>query len=119
MDTQLYELQERTLSRLQASAAQLGNAKLCGGTALARCWLQHRVSCDLDFFLPHGFQAMQLALALKHHGTVFEVSDMVDDPHKANQLHGFVVHKEKRLKVSFIEDAFYDVYPGVQAKLGG
>jgi hypothetical protein len=41
----LYRLQEDVLGRLQAMAdSQFEQAKLCGGTALSRCWLDHRVS---------------------------------------------------------------------------
>ncbi len=47
----LYQLQEDVLERLQTMGdPQFEQAKLCGGTALARCWLDHRVSYDLDFF---------------------------------------------------------------------
>ena len=119
MDEQLYRLQDRVLaSLLGLNDRQFSKAKLCGGTALARCWLHHRVSYDLDFFLPHGFQAIPLSSSLKRGGIALEVSVMTDDPHKANQLHGFIVHAGKRLKVSFIEDSYFDVYPAVQAKLG-
>ena len=54
----LYHLQEDVLVRLQQMGdAQFSTAKLCGGTALDRCWLGHRMSWDLDFFLPGGFGA--------------------------------------------------------------
>lgn len=120
MDPKLYALQEVVLAALQGlNDRQFANAKLCGGTALARFWLDHRVSYDLDFFLPEGFDALALSVSLKNGGVEFEVTDVVDDKHKANQLHGFVVHKGERLKVSFIEDAYFDVYPVTVEKLGG
>jgi hypothetical protein len=89
----LYRLQEDVLGRLQAMAdSQFEQAKLCGGTALARCWLDHRVSYDLDFSLPEGFDAAKMAAALKKAGIAHETKDIVDDPRKANQLHGYVSH---------------------------
>ena len=115
----LYLLQEAVLQRLQAMQdPQLAQAKLCGGTALARCWLAHRISYDLDFFLPEGFAAGKLAVALKKANIDFETHGLVDDPHKANQLHGYVLLGGQRLKVSFIEDAYFDLFPVVQAPLG-
>jgi TfoX/Sxy family transcriptional regulator of competence genes len=119
MDQKLYALQEQVLAALQSlNDDQFNRAKLCGGTALARCWLNHRVSYDLDFFLPDGFDALALSSALKKRGIEFEVSDIVDDKHKANQLHGYLVHMGERLKVSFIEDSYFDVYPALQTKFG-
>lgn len=119
MDPKLYGLQEGVLAALQSlNDEQFAKAKLCGGTALARCWLNHRVSYDLDFFLPDGFDALALSVALKKGGIEFEVTDIVDDKNKANQLHGFVVHQGDRLKVSIIEDAYFDLYPTTVRKLG-
>lgn len=119
MDRKLYRLQEDVLAALQGlNDEQFARAKLCGGTALARCWLNHRVSYDLDFFLPEGFNARALSGALKKGGLVLEVADMVDDRLKANQLHGFIVQNGGRLKVSFIEDSYFDVYSPTRAKLG-
>lgn len=119
MDAKLYQLQEDVLAVLQGlNDKQFAESKLCGGTALARFWLNHRVSFDLDFFLPEGFDARALSIALKKGGIFFETADMVDDKLKANQLHGFVVHKGKRLRVSFVEDSYFNVYPSTVMKLG-
>ena len=115
----LFQLQEGVLARLQAMGdPQFSEAKLCGGTALSRCWFNHRMSYDLDFFLPHGFKAGEMAATLKKAGIVYEAKDIVDDPRKANQLHGYVVHLGQSLKVSFVEDAYFNLYPAVQAKFG-
>ena len=115
----LYPLQEAVLARLQAMGSpQFDIAKLCGGTALSRCWLGHRVSYDLDFFLPHGFKAANIAAALKKSGIAYDTRSIVDDPRKANQLHGYVLHEGQELKVSFIEDAYFDLFPGVQRQFG-
>jgi len=115
----LYPLQEAVLVSLRGLGdQQFSAAKLCGGTALSRCWLNHRLSYDLDFFLPHGFKADQLAVSLKSGGIVFETKDLVDDSRKANQLHGYVLHQGQQLKVSFIEDAYFDLYPPVMRPFG-
>lgn len=119
MDENLHRRQDGVLASLQGlNDEQFDRAKLCGGTALSRCWLQHRVSYDLDFFLPRGFQVIPFSTSLKRGGIVLEVTGITDDPYKANQLHGFIVHAGEPLKVSFIEDSYFDVYPSVQASFG-
>jgi len=115
----LFPLQEAVLTSLQAMGdPQFIEAKLCGGTALSRCWLGHRLSFDLDFFLPEGFRAGDLAIAMSKAGIVYETRDIVDDLKKANQLHGYVLHEGQRLKVSFIEDAYFNVFPPVRKAFG-
>jgi hypothetical protein len=115
----LYPLQEAVFVRLQSMGdPQFAEAKLCGGTALARCWLEHRISYDLDFFLPQGFKAADIAASLKKSGIAYDTKDIVDEPRKANQLHGFVLHEGQLLKVSFVEDAYFTVFPAVQKKFG-
>ena len=119
VNEKLYALQDRVVAVLQSMKdRQLSLAKLCGGTALSRCWLGHRVSLDLDFFLARGFNAGELAVALKKAGIEYETRDIVDDPHKANQLHGYVVDKGQRLKVSFVEDAYFSIFPVEMAAFG-
>ena len=109
----IYPLQEAVLVRLQSmNDPQLSVAKLCGGTALSRCWLDHRVSFDLDFFLPEGFKAGELAVAMKKAGINFRTKDIVDDLKRANQLHGYISHEGRLLKVSFVEDAYFTLFPG-------
>lgn len=116
---ELYSLQEAVLISLQGmNDAQFSTAKLCGGTALSRCWLSHRISHDLDFFLAEGFRATELAVSLKRAGIEYQTKDIVDDLRKANQLHGYVMHDGKHLKVSFVEDAYFDLYPVVAAPFG-
>jgi hypothetical protein len=115
----IYPLQDAVLGRLQSmNDPQLAVAKLCGGTALSRCWLGHRVSFDLDFFLPEGFKAGALAVAMKKSGIDFQTRDIVDDLKKANQLHGYVSHAGGRLKVSFVEDAYFKLFPAVEKIFG-
>lgn len=116
----LYPLQEEVFARLQSMGdPQFAVAKLCGGTALSRCWLEHRLSYDLDFFLPHGFKARDISAAMKGAGISYDTRDIVDDSRKANQLHGYVLHGGLTLKVSFVEDAYFDLFPAVAGKFGG
>jgi len=115
----LYSLQDSALKRLQAmGSSSFDEAKLCGGTALSRCWLSHRISYDLDFFFPEGFDARKMAESLKRAGILYETKDIVDDRRKANQLHGYVVHEGERLKVSFVEDAYFELFPSIQKPFG-
>ncbi len=60
-----------------------------------------------------------MAAALKKAGIAYETKDIVDDPRKANQLHGYVSHQGQRLKVSFVEDAYFEIYPAVKREFGG
>jgi hypothetical protein len=116
----IYPLQEAVLVRLQSmNDPQLSVAKLCGGTALSRCWLGHRVSFDLDFFLPEGFKAGELAVAMKKTGIDFRTKDIVDDLKRANQLHGYILREGMLLKVSFVEDAYFTLFPAVERSFGG
>ncbi len=115
----LYPLQEAVMARLLAmNDSQMAQAKLCGGTALSRFWLNHRISYDLDFFLPHGFKALDMSMALKKAGIDYDTRDIVDDPRKANQLHGYVINQGKSLKVSFVEDAYFEVFPAIEQQFG-
>lgn len=108
----LYLLQEEVLSRLMAiEGSPLESAKLCGGTALSRCWLNHRISYDLDFFLPEGFSPLELSIALKKAGIKTQDTSITTNKFIANQMHTTVVHGGELLKVSFIEDSYYDLYP--------
>lgn len=93
--SQLYKAQDQVLQRLGAlGSAQLAKAKLCGGTALAR--------------------------ALKQGGIQIEIVDLVDDLKKANQLYGYIaLDGADGIKVSFIEDAYFTVYPSVKKSLDG
>ena len=115
----LYALQDRVVAvLLSMNDPQLCLAKLCGGTALSRCWLEHRVSYDLDFFFAQGFEAGKLAMALTAAGIDYETRALVDDPYKANQLHGYVVDGGQRLKVSFVKDAYFSTFPVVMSTFG-
>ncbi|MSP96804.1 MAG: hypothetical protein EXR29_06155 [Betaproteobacteria bacterium] len=42
----------------------------------------------------------------------------MDDLKRVNQLHGFVSHAGRLLKVSFVEDAYYTLFPPVESTFG-
>ena len=119
MDPQpaICSVQERALAQL-ARLPSLAPAKLCGGTALARCHLHHRVSYDLDFFLPAPFDPVAFARQIKAAGLKAQALDVIVDDRRANQWHGIVLLGKERLKVSAVEDAYFEVYPAIQARLG-
>lgn len=115
----LYNLQNEVILKLQKNLGSTFNdAKLCGGTALARCFFDHRLSYDLDYFLPEGFKAKDFATVFKKSDLKFDLVDIVDDPKKANQIHGFIYLDNDYIKVSFIEDAYYNLFPAINKKIG-
>jgi predicted nucleotidyltransferase component of viral defense system len=115
----LLDAQEALIERLNSLGdAQFLVAKLCGGTALSRCYLQHRLSYDLDFFFPQGFDAQKFAQRMAQARVGFETHTLVDDPRKANQLHGFAQWQGQTVKLSFIEDAYFETFPVIEKPLG-
>lgn len=113
----IYALQDQAASIL-TTLPSLAGGKLCGGTALARCYLHHRVSFDLDFFLPTPFDPVAFGQQLKQAGFKAKALDVVQDAQRANQWHGFLVFGQDRLKLSAVEDAYFDVYPAIAGTMG-
>lgn len=91
--------------------------KLCGGTALSAFYLHHRLSYDLDFFLPK-FSPEHALKAMKDAGATIRTLDLVSRAGEAVQLHLQVKAGTNWIKVSFIEDAYYDLFPAVPQTLG-
>lgn len=109
----LYPLQEDAILQLQGiNDPQFESAKLCGGTALARCYLNHRISYDLDFFLPGGFNPTKFLQSINSNGIKYEVKEINESStsNVGNQIHGLIIINGKELKVSFIEDSYYDLF---------
>lgn len=99
------------------ASSALNMAKLCGGTALSRFYLQHRISYDLDFFVPldQGFDAQALADTIGRKVELHRLA-ITHDKLKADQLHFFVdVGNSNLVKVSFVEDMYADLYPALPA----
>ncbi len=120
-----FELRLRDLARQQDAAlamvvphigAALVDAKLCGGTALSRFHLQHRLSYDLDFFLPSGFNSQALLDQLAPKIAISNL-EITHDTVKADQLHFTVDVDGVPIKISVVEDMYADLYSAVPANL--
>ena len=94
------------------------SVKLCGGTALSRFYLQHRISYDLDFFVPLDlrFDAQALANTISTKLEFFSL-ELTHDPVKADPLHFLLQVKGAVVKISFIEDAYAALYPPVDSSM--
>ncbi len=91
----------------------MAQVKLCGGTALSRFHLRHRISYDLDFFVPEGigFNAQALADHIASKVRILGL-EVTHDPVKADQLHFFVpIAGGEAVKLSFVEDMYSATFP--------
>jgi hypothetical protein len=109
----LYKTQDALMDKIFPNLARLGipDAILAGGTALARYFLNHRVSYDLDFFVGHPFNPEKLAIELGKIGVYLEAVDAQSDGRWANQLHAYAKIEDEQIKISFIEDLYSDMWP--------
>jgi hypothetical protein len=115
---ELEALQDHALAALCAAApALLGGMKLCGGTALSRFHLHHRLSFDLDFFHPPGFDAQAALAQVNASGVRIANLRITHDAVKADQLHFDLVTDRGRVKVSMVEDMYADVFPPIESGL--
>jgi len=111
----LYLAQEKIWKKVFENERHLGvsNTLLCGGTALARFYLEHRVSYDLDFFVPTRFNPEALLLQLSVIGLeikepIIEIRDQF-----CRQLTGLVVTEGVQVKIDFIEDIYEGMFDHV------
>ncbi len=115
---ELEALQEHALAILCATAPELlGRMKLCGGTALSRFYLHHRLSYDLDFFHSPGFDAQDALTKLSASSLRIEDIQITHDAVKANQLHFVLVTDRGDVKVSMVEDMYAQVFPAIESGL--
>ncbi len=84
---------------------------LAGGTALARCYLKHRASYDLDFFVNARFDPFIIQHRLGSVGLPLQMVETINDPMFAAQLHGMADVDGEMLKVSVVEDIYADMFP--------
>jgi len=122
LQARLQAAQESVYTLLRENLGELFEyAKLCGGTALARCYLQHRVSYDLDFFLPPGAGMAGAILKKLNTGcTMFTVDGYFDKIEAYSSLFGHLYdNQDVRIEVCFIEDRWYKTYPKTTARMGG
>ena len=114
----LYQAQEAFIKTM-AGIKPLGfDCMLCGGTALARIYLHHRVSYDLDFFVDGQFDPDRLAVALGKLGIKLESVQMECGGRFVHQLVGFTQLGGVQLKVSFIEDSYAGMFPRQRMPFG-
>jgi len=110
----LYKRQDKVLKKVFDNEALIfpgARAILAGGTALARCYLRHRVSYDLDFFVNSGFAPIVIQRRLFGAGVRLNMVEVVNDPMFAAQLHGKVDVDGAPLRVSIVEDIYADMFP--------
>jgi hypothetical protein len=117
----LQDTQDHVYSLIRESLGELfEGAKLCGGTPLARCYLQHRISYDLDFFMPPSAGTIGDILKKLNAGcTGFTVDGYQDKTEACSSLFGHIyVNPDIRIEVCFIEDRWYRTYPKITAMMG-
>jgi hypothetical protein len=110
MTTSLYLAQDQVLSMIFSNLEPLGipNCILAGGTALARFYLHHRISYDLDFFVGTShFSPEDLSIKLGRLGLHIQDLVLEEGGHWANQLHGYLNVGKEIVKISFVEDPLY------------
>ena len=114
----LYLAQEMFISNM-GDIKPLGfDLMLCGGTALARAYLHHRISYDLDFFVDGQFDPDRLAVALGKLGVKLDGVQIESGGCFVHQLVGFSPLGDVRLKVSFIEDSYAGMFPRMSMPFG-
>lgn len=115
MTFKLYNAQDLLLEKVFSNldALEIPNCILAGGTALARYYLHHRVSYDLDFFIGGDFSPERLATKLGATGIILSDLKMEQDRQWVTQLHANAVLEDETIKVSFVAD----IYEGMWNKV--
>src|SRR3990170_8050843 len=111
---QLYKQQDKILEKIFDNEKNIfpgARVILVGGTALARCYLQHRASYDLDFFVNARFDPSVIQSRLSNAGAPLRMVEIVNDPMFAIELHGVVNIDGEPLRVSVVEDIYADLFP--------
>ena len=116
MSYSLYKAQDAILDKVFSNLDQLGipNCILAGGTALARHYLHHRVSYDLDFFVGGNLSPEKLSIALGRIGINLSDVQIESGGVFAHQLHGYANIADTTVKISFIEDVYEGMWPKKQ-----
>ncbi len=111
---QLYKRQDKILKKIfdyEETIFPGARVILAGGTALARCYLQHRASYDLDFFVNTRFDPPLIQRRLSSAGVPLQMVGIVNDPMFAVQLYGTADVDGEPLKVSIVEDIYSGMFP--------
>jgi len=111
---ELYKRQDKIIKKI------FGNEKgtfpgarviLAGGTALARCYLQHRASYYLDFFVHARFDPTLIQRRLSGAGVPLKTVEVVNNPVFAAELHGVADIDGELLRISIVENIYADMFP--------
>ncbi len=115
MTLKLYNAQDLLLEKVFSNldALEIPHCILAGGTALARYYLHHRVSYDLDFFIGGEFSPERLATKLGATGIILSDLKMEQESQWVTQLHANTVLEDETIKVSFVAD----IYEGMWNKV--
>lgn len=112
--THLYKRQDKILKKIFDKEKEIfpsARVILAGGTALARCYLQHRASYDLDFFVNVRFDPIVIQRRLSEVGVPLKMVESVNKPMFAAELHGVADVDGETLRVSIVEDIYADMFP--------
>jgi len=111
---ELYKKQDKILKKIFHHKKDIfpgARVILAGGTALARCYLHHRVSYDLDFFVSSRFSPMVIQDRLSGIGVVLKMVEVENAPMFAAQLHGTTEVGDEPLRLSIVEDTYTGMFP--------
>lgn len=111
---QLYKQQDKILRKVFNAEKELfpdARVILVGGTALARCYLQHRASYDLDFFVNARFDPVVVQRRLSNARVKLQMVEIVNTPMFAAELHGVADVDGEPLRISIVEDIYADMFP--------
>ncbi|MDX8386654.1 MAG: nucleotidyl transferase AbiEii/AbiGii toxin family protein [Gallionella sp.] len=110
MTLTLYKAQDIILEKVFSNLVQLGipNCILAGGTAMARYYLHHRVSYDLDFFVGGDLSPEKLSINIGRIGINLSDIQIESGGVFAHQLHGYANTGGDTVKISFVEDKVYE-----------
>ena len=111
---QLYKQQDKILKKIFDIERDLfpgARVILAGGTALARCYLQHRASYDLDFFINARFDPVVVQRRLSNARVKLQMIEVVNDQMFAAELHGVTDVDGEPLRISIVEDIYADMFP--------
>lgn len=113
MKLDIYKAQDVVLKKVFANLDQLGIPQciLAGGTALAKFYLHHRVSYDLDFFVAGKFSTERLLVQLSKAGIVMHDVQIEEGGSFVTQLHGYTDSPGSIIKISFVEDVYEGMWP--------
>ncbi len=110
----LYKYQDKVLKRVFDKEKNIftdARVILVGGTALARCYLQHRASYDLDFFVNARFDPVVIQRRLSEAAILLNMVEVVNNPMFAAELHGVADVDGEPLRISIVEDIYADMFP--------